>query len=184
MIKKFVFGLIFFIVVLIFAGLFAVNYLFDKYLAEPEVIEDLVKDMSENAEFEKMNLKLAESGFKKVQVSRGKMKSQDNDSSKNINSIEKKINKNHMENIDNYQNVDNNVKRSKGKIKIDPADKARVISILKSSLTSSDIQELKKIAANRPLTSEKIARAKAILKARLSSEQKNELKAIYRKYYG
>jgi len=196
MLKKIVLVLVSFAVVLILGGLFAANFMFDKYLAQPEVIEELVTDMKEDAkniQIEKVDVKLLETSPEKMQSSKTQHSNENSPSSKNImdntrnlNAVQKNIDykKNQMENIDNLQKMDNNVKRSARKIKVDPADKTRVIAILKSSLTSSDIQELKKIVASRPLTSEKIARAKAILKARLSKQQKNELKAIYRKYYG
>jgi len=84
----------------------------------------------------------------------------------------------------NETKVNNNkVPSKKGKVRIQPADKARVLTILKSALTGSDIAELKQIAESRPLTHQKIERAKSILRARLTKAQKEELKALYRKYY-
>lgn len=199
MLKKIALSLIIVIVIVICAGLAAANFLFDKYLAQPEVIEELIAGMEkdiDNFSVDKENSRPVnditggklpakiEDRYKDSKAA-GIQAEQPSNMQKNteIKSREK-FQKNQMENIDKSKNMDNNVKKQKGKICIDPADKVRIIEILKSSLSGSDIQELKQIASSKPLTSDKIARVKSILKMRLSREQKNELKEKYRKYYG
>jgi len=190
MIKKVLIVLFILIIIFAAAGVFAANYIFDKYLAQPEVIEELVNGISEdvkNLESDNAGLKIVEDNLEKTPSTKATGSQAENLAAMQKNSDEKnksKFEKEEMVNIDKSEKMVNNVKGSTKKIKVEPTDKARVIAILKASLTSSDIQELEQIAFSKPLTSEKIARAKEILRARLTREQKEELKAIYRKYYG
>lgn len=65
--------------------------------------------------------------------------------------------------------------------KIDMSDRAEVMAIVSSRLTSGDIKRLKELAQGG-LTPEEKKEAKAIVRARLSRDEIERLKAISRKY--
>ncbi len=65
--------------------------------------------------------------------------------------------------------------------KIDMSDRAEVMAIVSSRLTSGDIKRLKELAQGG-FTPEEKREAKAIVRARLSGDEIERLKAISRKY--
>ena len=189
------------LVLLMLSGLCLANYLFDKYLGQGEIAEAFINGLLEDEEIALIDKEaekvLADNELGQLALlEKGKENSKENskennkekgkaDIKDNTDSSNKKAENNSVEILDKNSIKDNNNKGSskKEKISIEPTDKARVLSILKSALTNSDIAELKQIAESRPLTHQKMARAKSILKARLTKAQKEELKVLYRKYY-
>ncbi|HHV96823.1 MAG TPA: hypothetical protein GXX37_10200 [Clostridiaceae bacterium] len=65
---------------------------------------------------------------------------------------------------------------------VSPSDKNKVLGIVFSRLSSSDIKQLLEIAVSKSTVDEKISKAKQVLRDKITEEDKETLKFLYNKY--